>query len=89
MKVLSVAYDRDTEFILDIVKEFESSCIISTFSNSKRKEQKSVRGIQTALGTKSLPLIAIEDENFELVGAIWPENNPDWKTEINNKLKNL
>ena len=86
MKVVSVAYDKDTEFILGIVQEFKEVCILETFSNNKRKEQKAVKAIQTTLGTKNLPLIAIEDENFELVGGVWPENNPDWKTELKNKL---
>lgn len=89
MKILSVAYDNNSDFILEIVYKFDKVCIVETFNNNKRLEQKSVRGIQNLLATNSLPLIAIKDENLELVGGIWPENNPDWENELIKKLEEL
>lgn len=82
MRVIKVAYNNDTNFIVDIVKSIEGKFIVEFFNLNKRKEIKSVRGIQTELGTTNLPLIAFLDENLELVDAIWPENSPDWAEEI-------
>lgn len=89
MRVVRVAYNNDTKFILDIFENIEGNFITEFFSLDKRKEQKSARGIQTDLGSKKVPLVAILDENLELVGAVWPENNPDWKEEIMFKINNL
>lgn len=87
MKILKVAYNDDTKFILDIVQEFSDYCIVETYSLNNRKQMKTVRTIQEELGTKKLPVICFEDDNLEIIGGIWPENNPDWKKEIIKQMK--
>lgn len=90
MKVFRVAYDNETRFILDILETIEvKDFILETFNANKRKEKKTVSGIQTDLGTKNLPLIQILDENLELIDAIWSEHNPDWEQVILSKIENL
>lgn len=87
MKILKVAYNNDTKFILDIVQQFSEYCIIETYNLNNRKQMKAVRTIQEDLGTKKLPVISFEDENYEIIGGIWSENNPDWKEEIIKQMK--
>ena len=90
MKVFRVAYNNETKFILDILETIEAKgFILETFNANKRKEKKTVSGIQTDLGTRNLPLIQILDENLELIDAIWSEHNPDWKQVILSKIENL
>jgi len=89
MRVVKVVYNNNTKFILDILKNIKGNFIAEYFNLDKRKEQKSARVIQTELGSKNSPLVAILDENLELVGAVWPENNPDWEKEITHKINNL
>lgn len=87
MRLVKVVYDKESDFILNIVESFRNKCILETYSMNNRKQMKSGKEILTNLGTKNLPLITFEDENLELVAAIWSEDNPDWKAEIIKKLK--
>ena len=87
MKIIRVVYDKDCEFILDIVEEFADQHYVESYSLDKRKEVKSARVIQTDLGSKNVPLIAIEDENQELVAAVYSESNPNWRESLIEKLK--
>jgi len=86
MKVVKVVYNKDTNFIIDIVEEFKDKCILEFYSINKRQDMKKARVIQEDMGTKNLPVIAIEDENFELVGGIYSESKPDWRSELILKL---
>lgn len=86
MRIVKVVYNKDTNFIVDIVEKFKNDCILEFYSINKRQDMKKARVIQEDMGTKKLPLIAIEDENFELVGGIYSESNPDWRSELILKL---
>ena len=87
MKVVRVAYNKDTKFIIDIIEKFEEYFYLEKYNLNNRKESKIVRSIQTELGSKNLPLIAIQDENLDLIGAIWSENKPNWEEEIIKHIK--
>lgn len=87
MKVIKVVYDNDNSFILDIVNEVKGKNIIEAYNLNNRKESKKGRSILTTLGTKLTPVIAIEDENLELIAGIWSENNPNWREELIKKLR--
>ena len=87
MKVVRIAYNKDTKFIIDIIEKFEEYFYLEKYNLNNRKESKIVRSIQTELGSKKLPLIAIQDENLDLIGAIWSENNPNWEEEIIKHIK--
>lgn len=86
MRVIKVVYNKDTNFIVDIVEEFKDNCILEFYSINKRQDMKKARVIQEDMGTKNLPVIAIEDENFELVGGIYSESKPNWRSELISKL---
>lgn len=89
MKILSVAFDNNTTFIVEIVKKFSNEVIINMHNNNFRTDRKSVKHIQNTLGSDKLPLIMFQDENMELIGGIWPESKPDWEIELKNKIKEL
>lgn len=89
MKVIKVVFSDETNYILNIVEEFEDKAIIETFNIDIRKQQKAARSIQTNFGTKKVPLIVFEDENLEEVDAIWSESNPDWGKRIGEILSKL
>lgn len=89
MKILSIAYDNSTSFIVDIANEFKDRCIVYLYNNNVRAERKSVNSIQNKLGTSNLPAALFEDENLEIIGGVWPENSPNWKQDILDKLNEL
>ena len=87
MKIIKVVYDDSTDFILNTVFLFEKQAIVEYYNTGVNKEEKSARVIQTNYGTKNVPLVVFEDENQEGYAAIYSENNPDWKKEIEKHLK--
>jgi len=89
MKIIKVVYNNSTDFIVEIVNCFKKFGIIEFYNMDHFKDRKKGSPIQGRFGTKNLPLIVFADENLEEVDAIWPENSPDWKKEIINKLKHL
>lgn len=89
MRIVKVVYNKDTNFIVDIVEQFKGTCILELYNINKRQDIKKAKVIQEDLGTKNLPLIAIEDENFELVGGIYSESKPNWRSELISKLNLL
>lgn len=86
MKILSVIYNNDCKFILDIVNNY--NVIIETFNISNYREKKKAIPIMTRHGAKQVPLLVFSDENLEEYKAIWNESNPDWDKEINKILNN-
>lgn len=86
MKLIKIVYDSKTEFIKDLLFEFEDIAIIESYNTDHHKERKHARVLQTAYGSKNLPLVVFEDENQEGYAAIWSENNPDWIKETNKFL---
>lgn len=86
MRIIKIVYNKESNFIVDIVEEFKSHCILEFYNINKRQDMKKARVIQEDMGTKNLPLIAIEDENFELVGGIYSESKPNWRLELISKL---
>lgn len=88
MKIIKVIYNSDTSFILDIIKKINRKVYIDSYNLDVNKERKKAIPIMTRHGTKNVPLLVFENENLEEYAAIWSESNPDWKTEITNKLIN-
>ena len=86
MKVIKAIYDKNTDFIIDIVNSFKEH-LIETFNMSNQKQAKKGRPILTRHGTNNLPLIVFEDENLEEVAAIWSEENPSWQVWIEHTLR--
>lgn len=86
MKIIKVIYNSESEFILGIVDAVQSKHIIEKYNTDFHKDRKKAREILERHGTKNLPLIVFENENLDEYAAIWSEQNPDWRVEINNKL---
>lgn len=87
MKIIKVVYNSDTAFIVDVVSEFSEIVIVELYDTNHHKEKKSARVLQTAYGSKNVPLVVLEDENQEGYAAIWSESNPNWREEIIKYLK--
>lgn len=86
MKIIKVIYNSESEFILGIVDAVQAKHIIEKYNMDFHKDRKKAREILERHGTKNLPLIVFENENLDEYAAIWSEQNPDWRVEINNKL---
>ena len=86
MKIIKVIYNSESEFILGIVDAVPSKHIIEKYNTDFHKDRKKAREILERHGTKNLPLVVFENENLDEYAAIWSEQNPDWRVEINNKL---
>ena len=86
MKIIKVIYNSESEFILGIVDTVPDKHIIEKYNMDFHKDKKKAREILERHGTKNLPLIVFENENLDEYAAIWSEQNPDWRVEINNKL---
>lgn len=86
MKIIKVIYNSESEFILGIVDTVPAKHIIEKYNMDFHKDKKKAREILERHGTKNLPLIVFENENLDEYAAIWSEQNPDWRVEINNKL---
>ena len=82
MKTLKVVYNNQTSFILDIVDQFKDRLYLETYNYNVYKQRKVLKELQENLGSKNYPLLVFEDENLELIAAIWSESNPDWEKEI-------
>lgn len=87
MKVLQVIYNIDTNFILDIISNFNNYLLIETYNIDQYKDKKKALPIMTRFGTTKVPLLVFKDENLKEYSAIWSEQNPDWKIEIKKKLE--
>lgn len=85
--ITEVVYDRNCKFILDFIYNYEDKSEIRTYNFDHHKEKKKAISIMTYNGTKNLPLVVITSEDTEKV--FWSENNPDWKTELDNFFKNV
>ena len=86
MKIIKVIYNSESEFILGIVDTVPAKHIIEKYNMDFHKDKKKAREILERYGTKNLPLIVFENENLDEYAAIWSEQSPDWRVEINNKL---
>ena len=86
MKIIKVIYNSESEFILGIVDAVPAKHIIEIYNMDFHKDKKKAREILERYGTKNLPLIVFENENLDEYAAIWSEQSPDWRVEINNKL---
>ena len=86
MKIIKVIYNSESEFILGIVDTVPAKHIIEKYNMDFHKDKKKAREILERHGTKNLPLIVFENENLDEYAAIWSEQTPDWRVEINNKL---
>lgn len=86
MKIIKVIYNSESEFILGIVDAVPSKYIIEKYNMDFHKDRKKAREILERHGTKNLPLVVFENENLDEYAAIWSEQSPDWRVEINNKL---
>lgn len=86
MKIIKVIYNSESEFILGIVDTVPAKHIIEKYNMDFHKDKKKAREILERHGTKNLPLVVFENENLDEYAAIWSEQNPDWRVEINNKL---
>lgn len=86
MKIIKVIYNSESEFILGIVDTVPAKHIIEKYNMDFHKDKKKAREILERHGTKNLPLIVFENENLDEYAAIWSEQSPDWRVEINNKL---
>ena len=86
MKIIKVIYNSESEFILGIVDTVPAKHIIEKYNMDFHKDKKKAREILERHGTKNLPLIVFENENLDEYAAIWSEQNPEWRVEINNKL---
>lgn len=89
MKIIKVIYDTDTKFILDILSEIDYKVLIEEYNINDYREKKNALPIMTRHGTKQVPLLVFADENLEEYSAIWNEQKPDWKLEINKILENV
>lgn len=90
MKTIKVYYSSYNKDILKEVEEFNQVAFVEVYSINNRKEMKKVKQAMEDYGTKNLPFIVFEDENFEGVGAIWSEQKPtNWKEEITKKLNEI
>ena len=86
MKVIKVVYNDETKFIVDIVNAIKEKHLLELYNTDFHKDKKKAREILERHGTRNLPLIVFENENLDEYAAIWSEQNPDWRVEINNKL---
>lgn len=87
MKTISVIYNKDTSFIVDIANEFEKVSYLEFLNIDYTKDKRKARKLQEDFGSQNLPLLVFEDENLEYCGAIWSEENPNWKDKIIKLLK--
>lgn len=86
MKTIKVIFSNDTTFINGIISNIDIPYIFEGYNVSYLKDRKKTREMMARYGTKQVPLIVFEDENLKEYGAIWNEQNPDWKKEIIKKL---
>ena len=86
MEVIKVIYNDETNFIVDIVNTIKEKHLLELYNTDFHKDKKKAREILERHGTKNLPLVVFENENLDEYAAIWSEQNPDWRVEINNKL---
>lgn len=77
MKVVKVAYNNDSEGVLNVFQDLSEKIVLETFNYDHHKERKHALVIMTNYGTKQLPLIVFEDENLEGYAAIWHENGQE------------
>jgi hypothetical protein len=87
MKIIKVLYNKETDFILNIVAQFQAGNIIELFDADIHTNLKKIRPMQVRFGSKNYPLIIFENHNLEEVFAIWSEANPDWSEAINTYLQ--
>ena len=88
MKVLTVIYNDDSKYIINIVDSIQEKVVIEKLTLEDYKQRKKAIPIMTRHGTTNVPLIVFSDENLNEYAAIWSEEHPDWKAKINNILKN-
>lgn len=86
MKVIQVIYDDTCKHIIDIVKENKGDSLVDFYNINDYKQRKKASPIMVRYGTENVPLIVFADENLDEYAAIWSEDKPDWKSEINKKL---
>ena len=86
MKVIKVVYNNETKFIVDIVNAIKEKHLLELYNTDFHKDKKKAREILERHGTRNLPLVVFENENLEEYAAVWSEQNPNWRVEINNKL---
>lgn len=86
MKILKVAFDDNTAFIVDIVNSVKHSLWVEYYNISDYRQKKKALPLMTRHGTKQVPLIVFEDENLQEYAAIWNEQSPDWFAAINKIL---
>ena len=82
MKTLIVIYDIKSEFILDLIEKYSKVLYIEKYSWDIYNNRRKIKFYQEELGSKNYPLLVFEDENLELIAAIWSESSPDWEKEI-------
>lgn len=88
MKFIKVVYNDESDFILNILNEFDIKQI-ELYNIDDYKQKKKAIPIMTRHGTKNVPLIVFEDENLQEYAAIWSESYPDWRLELSKKLKDV
>ena len=88
MKIIKIIYNKDTKFIVDLVKSLGHNIYIESFNLDNRKDMKQAYSILTRFGTRQVPLLVFEDENLQEYNAIWSERKPNWEEEINKILVN-
>lgn len=89
MKTIIAIYNKNTEFIANIVNKFQEKAYIELYNFDTVKTKRKIRQIQEDFGTKNFPLVVFQDENLTNVMALWPEHNPNWEKEIGYILKIL
>lgn len=83
---MSVVYDSESSFILDLINSLEGDRIIDSFNIDHYKEKRRAISIMNRHGTKNVPLVVFKDNNFEEIDAIWSESNPDWELELKKRF---
>lgn len=86
MKFITVIYNDNCKFILDIINKIQNPDLIEYFNIDDYRQKKKAIPIMTRHGTNLVPLIVFQDENLKEISAIWSEQNPDWEQEIINNL---
>jgi len=86
MKFITVIYNDNCKFILDIISKIQNPDLIEYFNIDDYRQKKKAIPIMTRHGTNLVPLIVFQDENLKEISAIWSEQNPDWEQEIINNL---
>ena len=74
MKVVKVAYNNDSEDILNVFQDLSEKIVLESFNYDHHKERKHALVLMTNYGAKKLPLIVFEDENLKGYAAIWNED---------------